>query len=317
MGFLVGIISGFIGRVNLPRNVELHSFGKERGFSRVRRIWEFLALFSRQYAKADAVFFHMIPEFVIAASPLLISRKRPTGLWYVHKSKTMRLRLAELFVTYIFSASSMSFRYPSKKVIYTGHAIDTDLFRPIEGHVDHRNGLRIITVGRISPVKNIELLIKAAAIFHTSCNRPWSLSIVGGPVLPKDVLYLESLKELVYSLKLSPHIRFEGPRHHRDIPGIFREHDLFVSLSGTGSVDKAVLEAMSSGLTVLASNEAFHDILPPKYFLEKKSPEFLASRIRTLADEKRPNINLRHIVVRHHGLPKTTKDIIERLSRLP
>jgi len=54
--------------------------------------------------------------------------------------------------------------------------------------------------------------------------------------------------------------------------------DIFINLSDTGSIDKAVLEAMASGCLVLTSNEAFTNILKPQY-LTQKDPARLAEKI--------------------------------------
>ena len=66
----------------------------------------------------------------------------------------------------IFTASHLSFRLKSSKVVVTGHGIDTELFKPDHLRLnpkDQRFNLRILSVGRIAPVKNYETLY-----FHPS-----------------------------------------------------------------------------------------------------------------------------------------------------
>lgn len=311
----VAVIANSAGSYNLPDNASVFSLGKERRFGRWYRIWRFWKLFFREYRRSDAVFFHMIPEFVILAAPLLIFGKKPSALWYVHKSVTWRLKLAERLVSWVFTASELSFRLPSKKVIYTGHAIDTKTFVPSSKfQVSSSHGLRLLTVGRISPVKDIETVIRACAILKDSWDRSWSLSIVGGPLMARDREYLASLKKLVKEGGLEAYVHFEGGRPFGEVPEIYRDHDIFISMSTTGSLDKSVLEAMSSGLTVITANEAFQSLLPPQYFLEKRSPEFLAERIKTLADENRPNTQLRELVISQHSLEGTIAKILKCLE---
>lgn len=311
----VTVITNFHGTSTLPANVSVYSLGKESGAGKMKRLWKFLELFSHHYARSDAVFFHMIPEFVIAAEPFLVSLRRPTGLWYVHKSVTRILRFAERFVEYIFTASELSFRLPSKKVIFTGHAIDTRLFEPISNfQFPVSQNLKMVTVGRISPVKDIETIIRACTILKNTWDRQWVLSIVGGPLMPRDDEYLDSLKKLIKNSGLEAHVHFEGARPYTEVPEIYNDHDIFISMSSTGSIDKSVLEAMASGLTVLIANEAFQSLLPASYFLEKRSPEFLAERIKFLADEARPNRVLRELVIKHHSLENTIQKIVETLS---
>lgn len=309
----VVVIANSVGEHNLPKNVAVFSLGKESGLGRLRRYYRFWEFFSYHYTRSDAAFFHMSPEFVLAAGPFLLSLSRPHALWYVHKSVTWRLKLAERLVDFIFTASNLSFRLPSKKVIYTGHAIDTDFFRPADQSRPTTSHLRLLTVGRISPVKDLETIVRALAVLKESWNHPWVLSIVGGPLIERDHSYLATLKKLALERGLGQRIVFEGARPYTELPEIYREHDIFLSMSATGSIDKAVLEAMSTGLSVITANEAFRELLPAPYFLEKRSPEFLASRIKILADENRPRRILRELVVNSHSLSQTVERIADRL----
>lgn len=309
----VTVIANSVGDFSFLANVSVHSLGKESGVARPIRWWRFLMLFSREYARADAVFFHMIPEFVVAASPFLVSLRRPSALWYVHKSVTFMLKCAERLVRHIVTASSLSFRLPSKKVVYTGHAIDTEFFRERE-RARQGSGVNLLTVGRISPVKDIETILGACAILKDTWSVPWSLVIVGGPAAPRDIRYKDSLVAFVRSRGLERFVHFAGPVPYVDTPSVYGEHDIFLSMSTTGSIDKAILEAMSTGLTVITANEAFRDVLPGKYFLEMRSREALAERIKSLAGENRPNMSLRAIVREHHSVSRTIKEIIRLLA---
>lgn len=309
----VSVITGALGSHSLPSKVKILSLGKEDGAGRVKRKIIFLKHFWNALDYSDAVFFHMCPEFVLASAPFFIFSKKPRALWYVHKSVTWKLKWAERLVDWIFTASDLSFRLPSQKVIYTGHAIDTDFFKPNEKHQSVAT-VRLLTAGRISPVKDIETIINSCIVLKNTWQRPWSLTIAGGPYMPRDHEYFASLKALVKEKGLENLVIFEGSHPYTEMPELYTAHDMFLSMSTTGSIDKSVLEAMSAGLTVVCANEAFKDLLPPKYFLEKRSPEFLAERIKILADEIRPDITLRSLVVVNHSLSKTFEKITKQLS---
>ena len=311
----VTIIASFVGKTDFAPHVHVHSLGKENNAGRFSRLKRFFALFSYHYARCDAVFFHQIPEFVIAASPFLLSLKKRSVLWYAHKSVTLRLKIAERLVDFIATSSPEGFRLASKKVIYTGQAINTDLFRPREeaAHFGKDHVLKLITVGRISPIKNYEQIIAACAAGKNIWQADWSLSIVGGPILPRDHAYLKSLKQLIAEKNLSSHITFVGSVGYSQIPKFLQGHDIFVNVSGTGSLDKAVFEAMACGLSVLTANEAYRSIIPDAYFLEHNNPEFIAERIRHLSAEERPNMALRQIVLDHHSLETTITKLFSLL----
>ena len=316
----VVVIAGFVGKCALPENVAVYSLGKEKGAGRLKRLWRYWRFFGAHHRSSDAVFFHMIPEFVIASSPFLLRRRGISALWYVHKSVTRRLCIAERAVDYIFTASELSFRLPSKKAVITGHAIDTDLFCPAaRGAQKTTRGIfRIVSVGRISPVKDIETMILACAVLQNTWDRPWTFSIIGGPLVPGDEDYLIRLKDLVREKRLSRRVHFLGPRAYVHVPAVYRDHDMFISLSRTGSVDKSVLEAMSAGISVISSNEAFRAILPAENFLENRDPEALARRIIARADSPpATHDDLRDIAVKNHGLSKTIKAIVGVLTPRP
>ncbi len=308
------VIANSVGSHSLPENVEVYSLGKEETRGKIFRLWKLWGLFFHHYTRSDAVFFHMIPEFILAVSPFLVFLRKPSALWYTHKSVTGKLKFAERLVNYIFTASELSFRLPSKKVIFTGHAIDTNSFKPLENKTS-RGTIKLLALGRISPVKDYETIIRACSLLKNSWDKSWVLSIVGGPLMSRDDEYLSSLKKMVQENGLGDRILFYGPRPYTEIPEIYVDHDVFISMSSTGSIDKSVLEAMASGLTVLTANEAFRDLLPGSYFLEKRSPEFLAERIKFLADEARPNNVLRELVVKQHSLENTIQKIVEILAR--
>lgn len=308
----VWVIAGLVGDIKLPYNVEIFSLGKETGgnkFFRVLRIWR---LYSKYYTQADAVFFHMIPEFVLAAAPWIILRKTKTALWYTHKKITFKLRIAEKLVDHIFTASKLSFRLKSKKITYTGHAIDTDLFNS-SGWTPQEGVLRILTAGRVSPVKELALSIRACAVLKKE-SFGFVYSLVGGSLMPGDDKYLNSLKELVKENGLEDKVFFAGPVSYPSMAEVYQNSDLFISLSSTGSIDKSVLEAMSCGVTVITSNEAFRSVLPQKYFLEHKDAEALAQKIKELAGENRPDPFLRSIVVRNHNIIGTIDKIFQLLN---
>lgn len=305
-----------VGAGNLPSGTEVYSLDASGRGGRMRRLYKFWELFSRHFARSDAVLFHQIPEFVIAASPFLIGRRKIAALWYAHGAVTRRLRFAERRVDYVFTSSLDGFRIPSKKAIVLGQAINTDFFQPVTGNQSPvtSHELRLLTVGRISPVKDCEIIIGACSLLKQTWSRPWSLSIVGGQLHAGDRTYIERLKTLVLEKGLSAYVRFHGERPYSEMAQTMRDHDLFLNTSRTGSLDKAVLEAMACGLTVVTSNEAYRTVLPAAYFLERSSPESLAERIKALADEPRPNTSLREIVVRDHALSHTIEKLFAHLS---
>lgn len=308
------IIADSVGETNFPANVKICELGKSKGYSSLRRLFRLWEFFWKHYHKSDAIFFHQIPEYVIAVAPFLLCGKKKTSLWYAHKSVTNRLKLAEKLVDYVFTSSEAGFRLPSKKVFYVGQAINTELFKPCVSRALGDNMLKLVTIGRIAPVKNYEIIISTCAILKDTWKCPWRFSIVGGPIFPRDQEYLAALKKMVHDKGLASYVEFLGSKPYSSVPEILREHDFFINVSATGSLDKAVFEAMACGLTVLTANEAYRSILPQRYFLPHTGPVFLAERIKALAGEARPNSELCAIVLEHHSLEKTVDRIFRILT---
>lgn len=253
----ITVICLYEGVHNLPGNVRVLSLGKEHDISRLRYILNFYRLIWRERKNYDVVFVHMNPIYVILGWLSWRVWGKKIGLWYTHKQVDLKLRIAEKLSDIIFTASRESFRLASGKIKIMGHGIDTEVFKPTKREVS--KAFRIITVGRISPIKDYETLIEAVKILVGE-GISVQVDIVGSPATVADEDYLRRLQTFVREKKLEQMIRFIGPISNKELPVYLRQMDLFINTSRTGSLDKAVLEAMASGVPVITSNEALHDV---------------------------------------------------------
>ena len=238
------------------------------------------------------------------------------GLWYMHKSVDLKLRIAEKLTHTIFSATPESFRLKSKKLNITGHGIPVEKF--IKLKIDKADEqFKIITIGRISPIKDYETLIEAIKLLKND-NFRIQLDIVGGIARSNQDNYLEDLKQKVKNEGLNENINFVGPIPNREIVSYLHKADLFVNTSHTGSLDKAILEAMSCGLLVLASNDSSKGVFEEyqdRLFFKPKDSLDLSQKIlelSKLSDREKDKIGsrLRVIVEENHNLKKLIKNII-------
>lgn len=298
------VIAQYVGERNLPKNVELLSLGKEKGFSKIRQLFNYYRFLFQILPQVDAVFVHMIPAWVVFGGPVFGIFNKKVFLWYVHKKVNFILKLAEKFVAKIFTASARSFRLRSDKIIITGHGIDTEKF-PVK--LKARSGkCGILTAGRIAEVKNLHILIEAGKILKDK-NFPFEIKIAGRPIMQEDEIYFAKLKNLIKEKGLDGEVVFVGAISNKNIAEFYAGGDLFVNFSDTGSIDKVVLEAMASGLLVLTSNEAFKDVLIPRYFT-RKNPEEIAEKIIALSQAE-PDPELRRYVVENHDLGNLVRKI--------
>lgn len=146
------------GSYSLPANVRVLSLGKEGGTSKIKYLWRFYQYIIRERKNYDAIFVHMNQVYVILGAILWRCWRKKIALWYTHKQIGLLLWVATRLADKIFTASPQSFNLESKKVIVTGHGLDTEKFYcPNRGRSD--GGCSVVTVGRITRIKNLETLI--------------------------------------------------------------------------------------------------------------------------------------------------------------
>lgn len=314
----VFVICNSAGEYNLPQNVKVFSLGREIGNSKLKRYFLFYKFFLNNIKKSDRIFFHMCPEYVLAGGLISKLFEKKNILWYTHKNVSWKLRLAEKLVDKIFTASKESCRIDSKKVEVIGHGININKFSisPLADNFQFSKKIedgkfRIISAGRIAKVKNYDLLIEVAEILKKR-NFDFLITIAGAPILEKDRIYFDDLKKKIEEKNLTDFVNFIGPVPYKNIFEFYRQGDLFVNFSDTGSIDKAVLEAMASGCLVLTFNEAFKSILQEKYFTVKNSQD-IADKILYLAQNFEADGSLREYVLRNHNLENLADKLIAKL----
>ncbi len=106
-------------------------------------------------------------------------------------------------------------------------------------------------------------------------------AILGKPITTQDRQYE---KELHHLGENSPSAQFDWGYAHYDAVREFYEDagggaTVFVHASKTGSMDKAVLEALAAGLPVVTSSEAFSENIPGVTKFTEGDPDDLAQKI--------------------------------------
>ena len=198
-----------------------------------------------------------------------------------------------------------------------GQGIDVSSFKPSDLKINS-DTFNIVTVGRISPVKDLETLIKAINLIKNDI--PVRLNIIGEIILGKDRNYKKNLEQKIKEMDLGTIVTFVGSVPNNRLVDYLRKNDLFVNTSHTGSLDKTVLEAMATGLPVLNCNEALLDVfgdLKGELMFPKRDFEALSVKMRNMSNngvEYRNKLGskLRDIVVKNHStenLIKKIKDI--------
>src|SRR3989344_544325 len=305
------VIANRVGEARLPANVKVYSLGKERGYGRLRRFFIYRWLLLQLLWKVDGIFYHMCPEYVLAAAfcPKLFRKK--TALWYVHKNVDWKLRWAERLVDKVFTASLESFRLPSSKVSIIGHGIDMDWFQYTDARPE--KPIKLLVAGRIAPVKDLRTMILALAKVNGLIAEKLELDIVGDPILAADRKYAESLRTLVKELGIESQVHFRGGTVYEAMQDIYRSHHWLLHASQTGSLDKAVLEALACGVIVFTSSEAYDKVEAAIVHYRAGHAQELAEKIAELYNGKKQfDVRSSAVWVRsHYGLDKLIQKITQ------
>ena len=297
------------GEHALPRNVRVHSLGKERGRSRLR-----YALTFYRYAltlRYDAVFVHMNEEYVLMGGLLWRLMRKKVILWRNHKMGSWRTRLAVGLSHEVCYTSPEAFtaRYP--KALRMPIGVDTDFFTPPAAAPPAES---VLFFGRLDSVKKVEVFIEALK----EVRRAFRAEIVGSPTEP-DSPYAEEMRVLAQPLieegKLSMHPAVPYERTAE----LYRQHAIYVNLTPSGSFDKTIGEAMASGCLVVCVNHAVRGTLSEALFVESITPEATAEALTgalALSDEERKELVLqsRTYVEREHSLRLLTRRLADILK---
>lgn len=307
------------GAHHLPKNTHVFSLGKERRRSRIRYVLRFWYLIWRERNAYDAVFVHMNQIYVILGwLPWRILGKK-ISLWYAHGAVSASLRVAEKMADIIFTSTASGFRLPSRKVRIVGQGIDTDYFAPVTRSENPMP--KIIIIGRLSPAKDQTTLIQALELL-AQAGEKFEADIIGSAGREGQESYAQSLYRTAKEKHLESQVHFLGGVPHKEIPAYLQSADIFVNPGLTGSLDKAGLEAMATGLPVLTCNEAYEGVLGDyrnMLMFEKKNPDDLAKKLAALIRMDPASLlhlkqSMRSIVVEYHRVSGLVAKIITILA---
>jgi len=240
------VISTHVGSHSLPKSIKVYEIGGGSLFQKIIAIFKLLYHGVRiiSTTKNTLIFHHMSTYSAMILGPLFRIRGLKQGLWYSHNRDSFILRAGSWAVNDIFTPTKDSFPFKSRKLHSVGHGISVKKFDQQLNENVERFG--IVSVGRISQVKRLDLLI--SGVFECGVNGTEITFI--GPISGQNDLY-ESLVDL--GAKNNVPLNFLKPIPHAQIAGILSKY----SMCYTGSpktVDKSAIEGAFMGCFVLSEN---------------------------------------------------------------
>lgn len=129
-----------------------------------------------------------------------------------------------------------------KDLVYIPNGVSEEYFF---SRKDNINKLKVLFLGRVVPVKNLECLIKAISLIKNT-----KLSIVG----PSDEDYKNKLVKLINDLKLNKTVNFFSPVYSiKEKIELFKKNNLFVLPSFREAMPQSLVESMAAGLIIISS----------------------------------------------------------------
>jgi glycosyltransferase involved in cell wall biosynthesis len=200
------------------------------------------------------------PEMVLVAS--IIKRMRyiahfhldvmPSGtfgqLFLLHKrliwGRFLR-RASEVIVCAAEQVDIVSSLYgvSSERIRIIPNAVSELFFTDVTSSRTSGQTLRLLYVGRLAPQKRVDRIIEALSLLSI----PYMLTLIG------DGEEYDALVELARKRKISA-VTFLGTQTHEEVRNAYRTHDALIISSDREGMPLTVLEAMASGLPIIATD---------------------------------------------------------------
>lgn len=302
------------GKYDLPANVKVLSLGKEEGKSQLKYLIRFYRYIWQERKKYDAVFVHMNQEYVLLGWKFWKLLGKKIYMWRNHYAGNIFTDIASMFCVKVFCTSKDSYTAKYKKIVIMPVGIDTSIFKANENI--KRVSKSILSLGRISPSKNIHKLLESIKILKDK-GIDFTVSIYGD-ALPKDMSYYQSLIDYVQNNSLDDRVIFHKGIPNTRTPEVYSAHEIFVNLSKSGMYDKTIFEAIACGCLIIASNRDIKAHIDPKLIVDDMDTKVIAGKIQSVLplqkDEKEGITNECLKFTIEHSLSTLAEKVTKEIS---
>ena len=127
------------------------------------------------------------------------------------------------------------------KVIYNGTRITNNEFSKSNNKI-----IKLITVGRLAPWKNVNTIIEAV---HLLKNQDLKINLIIVGSGPEDL----DLKKQVSNLNLTNEVIFTGQKKYSDLKEYYKSADIYIQASGYEGLPHVLLEAINFDLAIIST----------------------------------------------------------------
>ena len=170
---------------------------------------------------------------------------------------------------------------PSVAIDVIPNGVELDRFFPPQT-CKTTDTLQLLTVGRLSVTKRVELLIDAVEMLHKDGHKV-RFTIVGGGQMEQKIRQIVSERSLGDIIEVTGRI---GPE---EMPQVYSQNDIFMSATMQEGMSNAMLEAMASGLPIITTRcEGVEELIADNgIVIEQANAESIADAIKSFVDNKK------------------------------
>lgn len=242
--FIISLTGNIISKNNYSNKIEIHIINKKKKFFKLLKVYSILVPILLKN-RINFLYVYMGNIFPIILSPLKLLFNFKILIWYGHLTKNIISFISLKFFSDIWLSSDNVYNiYNLNHFKNIGHGVDNNIFYSYINFFKRSDSL--VCVGRISKVKNINLIIESLFLLKNINKISIKLIIVGAPYVTDDFKYKKYLEELIKTLGLESNVNFVGHLNLHQINKIYNQNKFYIS-SCPGGLGKSGIESIHSG----------------------------------------------------------------------
>ena len=314
-----------IGRHDLPARIPVKSLEHPTSpslLAKFRALIKFYLIVLRMVGGggANVIYCYMTPTYPLLLYPIRLLLRKRVCLWYAHTAAGLLTKLSVSHCVDRWFASTKALaplERPNLRIV--GQGVNHTLFQPTSSDKEYD----FITVGRIDPVKRLELIVEGLGRCREIIGREPSLLVCGEPTDTGSESYERRLVALVGDLKLDNNVEFAGKVDYADLPGLYNRSRCFV-FAQPGGLGKVLMEAMSCALPAVVAephlDEFFSAELAGRVLCHADADaigEAMAAMIELPAEDRlKIGRALRRMVEEEHNLTALVDRIVAEIEEI-
>jgi glycosyltransferase involved in cell wall biosynthesis len=250
----IEVITSRAASGELPGNIKVHNVDWDSDH-RYRSSLRFLLMFVKALTifRPKIVFSHMTDVQASMMGPILRALSIRHVLWYAHKSKSVYLLFANIFVDQIVTSTPGSCPIISSKVMVIGQGIDSTKFFPRKHSVQDLH--KIVHIGRLDPSKRTDYIIEIVKNLRAR-DLEISLSLIGSIGTGKSMAWAKELQNYAAKKETREWLHIMPGVRRSELPELLSKYDIFIH-GYLGSLDKTLLEATFMKIPVVTENPEY------------------------------------------------------------